>query len=85
LARHSFKRHTNDSPTPHLPLTNEGSNPSASAIELVRKRLELKNCSNADLYRPEDISERSVSAVAYPVEVLLFPQPVIKTALSRNS
>ncbi len=47
--------------------------------EEVRKTLELRTsqmpiCSNYDA-----ISERRVSAVAYPVEVRLFPQPVTKT------
>lgn len=47
--------------------------------ERVRKRLELKSVQMPVCTGYEEISSRYVSALAYPVEVSLFPQPVTKT------
>lgn len=45
----------------------------------VRKKLELKSTRMPVCTGYENISSRWVSAVAYPVKVSLFPQPVTKT------
>jgi hypothetical protein len=47
--------------------------------EQVRKKFELKGVRMPVCTGYENISSRWVSAVAYPVEVSLFPQPVTKT------
>jgi hypothetical protein len=47
--------------------------------EQVRKKLELKSARMPVCTGYENISSRYVSAVAYSVEVSLFPQPVSKT------
>lgn len=51
----------------------------AACWEQVRKKLELKNTRMPVCTGYENISSRYVSAIAYPVEVSIFPQPVIKT------
>lgn len=45
----------------------------------VRKKLELKSTEMPACTGYENISDRRESAIAYPVEVSLFPQPAIKT------
>jgi hypothetical protein len=45
----------------------------------VRKKLDLKSARMPVCTSYESISSRYASAVAYPVEVSLFPQPVTKT------
>jgi len=47
--------------------------------EKVRKKLDLKDAPMPVCTSYESVSDRAVSAVAYPVEVSLFPQPVTKT------
>jgi|ERR1700723_1320447 len=47
--------------------------------ERVRKKLELKNSPIPVCTGYENVSSRWISAVAYPVEVSLLPQPVTKT------
>ena len=47
--------------------------------EQVRKKLDLKDAAMPVCTSYENVSDREVSAVAYPVEVSLFPQPVTKT------
>jgi hypothetical protein len=50
-----------------------------SCWERARKTLELKGAQIPVCSRYEGISDRWVSAIAYPVEVLLLPQPSRKT------
>jgi len=47
--------------------------------EQVRKKFELKSAQMPVCSGYKDISDRWVSALAYPVTVFLFPEPVIKT------
>jgi hypothetical protein len=47
--------------------------------EQLRKKIELKGGQTPVCTGYENISSRWVSAVAYPVEVSLFPQPVTRT------
>jgi hypothetical protein len=51
----------------------------SSCWERVRKKLKLQNTEMPTCTRYGGISSHSESAVAYPVEVSLFPKPVIKT------
>jgi hypothetical protein len=50
----------------------------ASCWEQVRKKFELKSVEMPVCSRYKGIPTRVVSAVAYPVEVFLFPRPAIK-------
>ena len=51
----------------------------SSCWERVRKQLKLHTTEMPKCIRYESISTWFASAVAYPVEVTLFPKPVIKT------
>jgi hypothetical protein len=51
----------------------------ASCWERVRKKLDLKSAQTPVCNFYKGISTRWSSAVAYPVEVLLFPQPASRT------
>jgi hypothetical protein len=51
----------------------------ASCWEQVRKKLELKTTHIPVCCVYEGITTTSASAIAYPVEVLLFRKPTIKT------
>jgi len=51
----------------------------ASCWEQVRKKLDLKNVQMPVCSGYKGIPSRRASAVAYPVEVLIFPKPAIKT------
>jgi hypothetical protein len=51
----------------------------SSCWETVRKKLELQSSAIPVCSGYRGISSRAESAVAYPVEVTLFPKPVVKT------
>lgn len=51
----------------------------SSCWERVRRKLKLQSTEIPTCIRYEGISTRFESAIAYPVEVTLFPKPVIKT------
>jgi len=51
----------------------------AACWEPLRKKLELKSAQMPVCSGYKGIPTRWASAIAYPVEVLMFPQPVIKT------
>jgi hypothetical protein len=51
----------------------------SSCWEDVKKKLKLQNVEMPTCTGYKDIATRWESAVAYPVEVALFPKPVTKT------